>query len=69
MVAMFARVILSCIGYNPNNPLHNIIHEITEPILAPIRQIIPRMGMFDLSPMIAIFVLGLIIQASFRLGS
>jgi len=69
MVAMFARIILSWIGYNPNNPLHNIIHEITEPILAPIRQILPRFGMFDFSPMIAIFVLGLVIQASFRLGN
>jgi YggT family protein len=31
--------------------------EFTEPIIAPIRSIMPRMGMIDLSPMIAIFII------------
>ena len=62
------RVVLSWIGYNPDNPFHSVIHEITEPILAPIRQIMPRIGMFDLSPMIALFVLTLVFRASLSLG-
>jgi YggT family protein len=62
------RVVLSWIGYDPTNPLHSIIHEITEPILGPLRQIIPRIGMFDLSPMVALFVLTLIFRASLSLG-
>jgi YggT family protein len=59
--------LFSWIGFDPSNPLHNVIHEITEPILAPIRSIIPRIGMFDLSPIVAMFVLGLLVQASMRL--
>lgn len=62
------RVVLSWVGYNPDNPLHSVVHEITEPILAPIRQIMPRIGMFDLSPMIALFVLTLVFRASLSLG-
>lgn len=34
-----------------------ILEEITEPIIAPIRRIMPRVGMLDLSPMIALFLL------------
>ncbi|TMB65524.1 MAG: YggT family protein [Chloroflexi bacterium] len=62
------RVVLSWVGYNPSNPLHNFIHEITEPILAPIRSIMPRIGMFDLSPMIALFALTFVLRASFSVG-
>ncbi|TMF12563.1 MAG: YggT family protein [Chloroflexi bacterium] len=62
------RVVLSWVGYNPNNPLHNFIHEITEPILAPIRSIMPRIGMFDLSPMVALFALTFVLRASFSFG-
>jgi len=50
------------------SPLYVAIHEITEPILAPIRQFLPRMGMIDLSPMIAIFLLIFIAQAASRIA-
>jgi len=33
------------------------LHQITEPILAPLRQVIPRIGMIDITPMVAIFIL------------
>ncbi len=63
-IALFARVISSWIQISPNSPLYpifSIIYQITEPILAPIRQIIrqvlPGMGMLDFSPMVAIFLL------------
>ena len=34
-----------------------VVFQITEPLLAPIRRILPDMGVIDLSPMIAIIVL------------
>jgi uncharacterized protein YggT (Ycf19 family) len=34
---------------------------VTEPILAPIRSVLPRTGMLDLSPMIATFILFIMI--------
>jgi uncharacterized protein YggT (Ycf19 family) len=52
---------------DPANPLSVIIMDITEPILAPIRQFIPRIGMIDLSPMVASFLLIIILNAARRL--
>jgi YggT family protein len=43
--------------YTTSNPVYLFLIEITEPILAPLRSIIPRLGMFDLSPMVALFLL------------
>jgi YggT family protein len=57
-IAVFIRVLLSWIpNLDPRNPVIEFIYGITEPILAPIRSIMPRTMMFDFSPMIAIFVL------------
>ena len=49
---------------DPENPIFVIVHEVTEPILAPIRQYIPRIGMIDLSPMVAFFLLFIILRAA-----
>jgi len=57
--AIFIRVILSWFLTEPNT-LTLILDKITEPILAPLRRIIPRAGMFDFTPMIAIILLQLI---------
>lgn len=51
-------------GLDPRNPAVIFLHDITEPILAPIRQFMPRMGMLDLSPMVAIILLQIIGQAA-----
>ena len=62
-LAIFARVILSWLPMGrTTNPLVAIVYQITEPILAPLRRIIPRLGVFDLTPMIAIVLLGAIRQ-------
>ncbi len=58
-IAIFIRVILSWVSPRPN-VLTVIVEKITEPILAPLRRIIPRAGMFDLTPMAAIIILQLI---------
>ena len=57
--AIFIRVILSWFVTQPNT-LTLILDKIIEPILAPLRRIIPRAGMFDFTPMIAIILLQLI---------
>jgi len=66
LAAILVRVIFSWIAFDPGNPLYQVVHEITEPILAPIRQFMPRIGMIDLSPMVASFLLVLIAQAAAR---
>ncbi len=66
LIAILIRVIFSWISVDPGNPVYAILHEITEPILAPIRQFMPRMGMIDLSPLVASFLLMFIAQAAQR---
>lgn len=48
---------------NSMHPIIDIIMQLAEPILAPFRKITPNLGMIDLSPMIAFFVLILAEQA------
>ena len=63
-LAILGRVILDwlIIGnvMRPDNPIRYALITITEPFLAPIRRY-ARVGMIDLSPMVAIFIL-IIIQ-------
>jgi len=40
-----------------------ILDDITEPILAPLRKVVPRFGMIDITPMVAFLVLFVIQQA------
>ncbi len=55
--ALLARVVLSWINLSPTNPFVVIVYQITEPILAPIRRVLPRMGMIDLSPTVALILI------------
>ena len=58
--ALIGRVILSWINVSPSNPISIFIFQVTEPILAPIRRLLPKMGALDLSPMIAILLITVI---------
>jgi YggT family protein len=62
-IAIFARALITWFPIGPDNPLVRVLHEITEPVLAPLRRVLPRFGMIDLSPMIAIIII-LVIQQS-----
>jgi YggT family protein len=55
--AILARSILSWFPMNPGNAVTNVLMGITEPILSPLRRVLPRFGMIDLSPMVAIILL------------
>jgi YggT family protein len=52
---------------DPRNPVFVFLHDITEPILSPLRQFLPRLGMLDLSPLLAIILLNLVANAATRL--
>ncbi len=61
IVAIIIRSVMSWFPVDPKNILVNIVHTITEPILAPLRRVVPRLNMFDLSPMVAIILLYVIV--------
>ncbi len=59
-IAILLRVILSWFSPRPTNILAVILYRVTEPFLAPLRRIIPRVSMFDFSPLVAIILIQLI---------
>ena len=61
-LAILVRVILSWFPVDPSNPIIRIVWDVTEPILAPFRRVIPRIGMFDLSPLAAFLVISILAQ-------
>lgn len=58
--AIIFRAILSWFSPRPTNILAVFLYRVTEPLLAPLRRIIPRAGMFDFTPLVAIILLQLI---------
>ena len=55
--AIFARAILSWFPIDQNGTIPQALNSITSPILDPLRKVIPPLGMIDLTPMIAMFLL------------
>ena len=61
-LAILARVLLSWVRVSPYHPAVDFVHRITEPILAPLRGVLPPVGMVEISPVIAIILLQIIQQ-------
>jgi YggT family protein len=55
-----AAVVLSWVQLPPENPLVRVVHTLTEPLLAPIRRILPAVGGLDLSPWVLLVALRLL---------
>ena len=57
--AIIGRALLSWFPIDrSNNPLVNLLNQVTEPILAPLRRFIPPLGgMMDITPIVAIIIL------------
>ena len=53
---IFIRALISWVSPDPFNPIVQFLERVTEPILAPIRRIMPPMGV-DLSPIIAFLII------------
>ena len=64
---IFARVIMSWVRVDPYHPVAQWIFRLTEPLLGPIRNMMPQTGMVDWSPMIAMFVLIILRQVALML--
>lgn len=55
--AVIARSLLSWLPIDQTSPLYQLLFRVTEPIIDPFRRVMPRAGMIDLSPMMAILAL------------
>nr|WP_180202298.1 YggT family protein [Pseudomonas sp. SbOxS1]NYU01688.1 YggT family protein [Pseudomonas sp. SbOxS1] len=58
--AMIISVILSWVAPGSHNPGAELVQQITEPVLAPFRRIIPNLGGLDISPIFAFIALQLL---------
>lgn len=61
--AIFARAILTWFPIDKDGPIFQVLNGITEPILDPLRRIIPPIGMIDISPMVAMISIFALVQA------
>jgi YggT family protein len=64
--AIFARIILSWFPISPGGAMATVfsfLYNITEPVLGPLRRVIPPLGGFDLSPIVAFIALEIVAGA------
>jgi len=59
-ILILARVVMSWINMGPNS-LSDFVYRVTEPVLRPIRELIPALaGVIDLSPLVVFMLIDLI---------
>ena len=64
---LLARVLLSWFPtIDRYNPIVRFIYDVTEPILKPIRQMLPQTGMMDFSPLVVFLIITVLMQVLFR---
>ena len=57
IVLIFGRVLVSWVDPSGRNAASAFIIQTTEPILAPVRRMLPKTGMIDFSPTIVLLIL------------
>lgn len=62
LVVVLIRVVFSFVSPFPTNPVSRLAWQVTEPVLAPIRRLLPPMSGLDLSPMVVWLVALILIQ-------
>jgi YggT family protein len=57
---LLARVLISWIDPTMNQPISRFLVQLTEPVLAPLRRVLPQAGPLDLSPLVAFLIISLL---------
>ncbi|HYT50162.1 MAG TPA: YggT family protein [Pyrinomonadaceae bacterium] len=56
-LAIFVRIIFAWVGASYANRCMRFLVRLTEPLLGPLRRMVPMVGLFDISPIIAFLIL------------
>ena len=56
-LVLIVRVLISWVSPDPFNPVVQFLGRVTDPVLEPLRRMIPPLGPIDLSPIIALLLL------------
>jgi len=60
---LLARILLSWFpNVDRSNPLIQFLYDVTEPILRPIREMMPQTGMVDFSPLIVFLIIQVLVR-------
>ncbi|TMD29724.1 MAG: YggT family protein [Chloroflexi bacterium] len=62
LIIVLIRVVFSFVSPFPTNPISRFAWRVTEPVLAPIRRLLPPMSGLDLSPLVVWLVAIVLIQ-------
>lgn len=60
---ILGRVLMSWFDPSRSNQVSRFLIQATEPILAPVRRLLPQSGMFDFSALIVLLILGTLMRA------
>ena len=55
---IIARSLMSWFPNARRNQIIELLYQITDPILVPLQRLVPRVGMIDISPIVAVLILG-----------
>ncbi|MCK2043584.1 YggT family protein [Chromohalobacter sp. TMW 2.2308] len=58
--ALIIMIILSWVAPQASHPGAILVHQLVEPIMAPVRKVIPPLGMIDLSPIVVFIAINLV---------
>ena len=73
MWVIIIRALVSWVNPDPYNPIVQFLYRVTEPVLNPVRRMIPMFNMgFDLSPLIVILIIiflrGFVVASLYQLA-
>jgi YggT family protein len=57
LLALIARALISWVDQAGRWPITRILTDITEPVVRPIRQVMPQTGMIDFSPLVSMLLI------------
>ncbi len=66
-VLIFARVILSWVSPGKTNPLVQLVYRLTEPVLGPVRSLLPAVAGIDFSPVLVLIAIQLLERLAIQL--
>ena len=61
--ALFVYVLLSWFGDRSGNPMAELLSELVDPLLRPVRRVLPPIGGLDLSPLVVIILVRVVMIA------
>jgi len=62
-IAMIVRIVLGFFPIAPGSAfasVYSAIYSVTEPVLGPLRRVLPSVGMFDLSPIVVFLAINIL---------